>query len=85
MVGIHPVPREVDLFRVFGRELTIIGARVYEPADFDAAVQLLSTGRVPADALISHVIPLQAAAEAFAVLEGRDAMKVLVQCGPTSD
>jgi 2-desacetyl-2-hydroxyethyl bacteriochlorophyllide A dehydrogenase len=85
MVGIHPVPREVDLFRVFWRELTIIGARVYEPADFDAAVQLLSTGRVPADALISHVIPLQAAAEAFAVLEGRDAMKVLVQCGPTSD
>jgi 2-desacetyl-2-hydroxyethyl bacteriochlorophyllide A dehydrogenase len=81
MVGIHSVPREVDLFRVFWRELTIIGARVYEPGDFDWAVHLLSTGQVPADALISHVIPLQEAAEAFAVLESRDAMKVLVECG----
>jgi 2-desacetyl-2-hydroxyethyl bacteriochlorophyllide A dehydrogenase len=83
MVGIHPQPREVDLFRVFWRELTIIGARVYEPDDFASAVRLLSTGRVPADALISHVIALEDAAEAFAVLEGRDAMKVLVECGPS--
>jgi hypothetical protein len=32
--------------------------------------------------LISHVIPLEDAAEAFVVLEGQHAMKVLVECGP---
>jgi 2-desacetyl-2-hydroxyethyl bacteriochlorophyllide A dehydrogenase len=80
MVGIHPTPREVDLFRVFWRELSVIGARVYEPEDFDLAARLLSTGDIPADALISHVIPLENAAEAFAVLERRGAMKILVDC-----
>jgi (R,R)-butanediol dehydrogenase/meso-butanediol dehydrogenase/diacetyl reductase len=80
MVGIHSVPREVDLFRVFWRELTVIGARVYERGDFDAAVQLLSTGRIPADALISRIVPLDDAAEALAVLERGEAMKILVDC-----
>ena len=32
VVGIHPQPVPVDLHRVFWRELTLIGARVYERA-----------------------------------------------------
>lgn len=82
LVGIHSAPREVDLFRIFWRELTLIGARVYEPGDFDTAVQLLSTGQIPAEALISHVTPLDNAAEAFAILERGGAMKVLIDCQP---
>ncbi len=80
MVGIHPVPREVDLFRVFWRELSVIGARVYEPEDFESAVRLLHSGRVPSTAMISHVVPLDRAADAFARLEQGGAMKVLVDC-----
>ena len=34
-VAIHSTPPPVNLFRVFWRELTLIGARVYERADFD--------------------------------------------------
>lgn len=80
MVGIHPVPREVDLFRIFWRELSVIGARVYEPEDFEAAVHLLHSGHVPSTAMISHVVPLDHAADAFARLEQGGAMKVLVDC-----
>ena len=47
MVAIHSTPREVDLFRVFWRELTVIGARVYERQDFETAVRLVSTGDIP--------------------------------------
>ena len=65
-VGIHPQPREVDLHRIFWRELTIIGARVYERADFERAVDLVAAGAIPADALISGVVPLADAADAFA-------------------
>ena len=36
VVGIHPVPREVSLHRVFWRELSIVGARVYQRRDFEA-------------------------------------------------
>ena len=80
LVGIHSAPREVDLFRVFWRELTIVGARVYEARDFETATQMLATGRVPAEALISQVVPLAHAAEAFTVLERGEAMKILVDC-----
>jgi (R,R)-butanediol dehydrogenase / meso-butanediol dehydrogenase / diacetyl reductase len=81
MVAIHPTPREVDLFRVFWRELSIVGARVYQRPDFERAVELVASAAIPADALISQVYPILHAAEAFAALERGGVMKVLVECG----
>ncbi len=78
VVAIHPTPRPVDLQRVFWRELRILGARVYEREDFDRAVQLIVDGVIPADELITDVVPLEATAEAFARLEAGTAMKMLV-------
>jgi (R,R)-butanediol dehydrogenase/meso-butanediol dehydrogenase/diacetyl reductase len=82
IVGIHSQPRPIDLFRVFWREVTILGARVYETEDFRAAVELLATkGAIPVDALITHVRPISEAADAFRALEADgDAMKVLIDC-----
>ena len=81
MIAIHPQPRPLDLFRLFWRELTVIGARVYERADYERAVELLANGVVPADVLISAVVPLAQAPEAFVQLEeGSGVMKVLVDC-----
>ena len=85
LVAIHPAPKPVDLQRVFWRELTLVGARVYEPADFARAVELVADGIVPADALVSAVLPLPDTAEAFAALDrGGSVMKVLVDCQPVS-
>lgn len=82
VVGIHPAPRSVDLFRVFWRELTLIGARVYRRADVDEAVSLIAAGMVPVGSLISHVLPLSQAAEGFRLLDaGAGAMKILIRCG----
>jgi (R,R)-butanediol dehydrogenase/meso-butanediol dehydrogenase/diacetyl reductase len=81
VVAIHPGPVPVDLHRVFWRELTLIGARVYERRDFEQAVALVASGGVPADALISKVEPLTRTPEAFATLEaGGEVMKVLIDC-----
>jgi 2-desacetyl-2-hydroxyethyl bacteriochlorophyllide A dehydrogenase len=81
-VGIHPEPRVVDLHRVFWRELSILGARVYERSDFEHAAALLAEGSVPAAALITQTVPLDSAAEAFDLLAaGSEVMKVLVDCG----
>ncbi len=84
MVAIHSTPREVNLFRVFWRELTILGARVYQRADFERAVELVASGAVPAQVLISQVYPIDRAAEAFAALESGGVVKVLVDCGGSS-
>jgi (R,R)-butanediol dehydrogenase/meso-butanediol dehydrogenase/diacetyl reductase len=81
VVAIHAQPVAVDLFRVFWRELELIGARVYERPDFERAVELLATGGIPAAELISAVEPLDRTPEAFAALEsGADVVKVLIDC-----
>ncbi|MGD1049931.1 MAG: alcohol dehydrogenase catalytic domain-containing protein [Solirubrobacteraceae bacterium] len=80
VVAIHSAPPPVDLFRVFWRELTLIGARVYERPDFEQAVALLADGVVPAGRLITAVEPIERVAEAFAELESGRAMKILIDC-----
>ena len=80
VVAIHSTPPPVDLFRVFWRELTIVGARVYERPDFDDAVRLLADGKIPVDALVTDVVPLAETAAAFEALDAGTAMKILVDC-----
>ena len=80
IVAIHATPKPVDLFRVFWRELTLIGARVYERIDFERAVALIADGVIPGDVLITHVEPLERAPSAFAALESGAALKVLIDC-----
>ncbi|WP_181807448.1 zinc-dependent alcohol dehydrogenase [Streptomyces shenzhenensis] len=81
LVAIHPRPREVNLHRFFWRELTLVGARLYDRSDFERAVALVSEGSVPAGRLISKVVPLTDAPAAFEALEsGGDVMKILLDC-----
>jgi 2-desacetyl-2-hydroxyethyl bacteriochlorophyllide A dehydrogenase len=79
VVGIHAEPHPVDLFRVFWRELQLLGARVYEPEDFDQAISLAAEGALPLHRLVTSVVPLENLAEAFQRLDsGGEAVKVLV-------
>ncbi|MEU2339154.1 alcohol dehydrogenase catalytic domain-containing protein [Streptomyces sp. NPDC006654] len=81
LVAIHPRPREVNLHRFFWRELTLVGARLYDRSDFEQAVALVADGTIPAERLISKVVPLTQAPAAFEALEGGgDVMKILVDC-----
>jgi 2-desacetyl-2-hydroxyethyl bacteriochlorophyllide A dehydrogenase len=84
-VAIHPKPREVNLHRFFWRELTLVGARLYDRADFETAISLITDGTIPAHLLISRVVPLTEALDAFAALEaGGDVMKVLLDCNDST-
>ncbi len=81
IVAIHSHPVPVDLFRVFWRELKILGARVYTRRDFERAVKLLASGQIPATQLISTVEPLAQVTTAFEALESGDGVvKVLLDC-----
>jgi threonine dehydrogenase-like Zn-dependent dehydrogenase len=77
-VAIHPEPREIDLQRVFWRELRILGTRVYQRADFAEAIKLLNNGVIPADLMITSVLPLDRTQQALDSLQTGGAMKVLV-------
>ena len=78
VVAVHPTPREIDLQRLFWRELTMLGARVYQRTDFEKAVELLQHGKIPAELLITKIVPLSQTQSAFADLESGRAMKILV-------
>ena len=80
VVAIHATPPPVNLFQVFWRELTLIGARVYERQDFTEAVRLLAGGGIAAHAMITRVTPLADVSLAFAELESGSAMKILLDC-----
>ncbi|WP_369220732.1 zinc-binding dehydrogenase [Streptomyces sp. R39] len=86
LVAIHAQPREVNLHRFFWRELTLVGARLYERVDFERAVALVADPDFPAGALISGVVPLTEAPSAFEALEaGGNVMKILVDCSADTE
>ena len=62
-------------------ELRIIGARVYERPDFEEAVKLVVGGTIPADELITDVMPLAETAAAIERLaSGESVVKLLIDC-----
>jgi 2-desacetyl-2-hydroxyethyl bacteriochlorophyllide A dehydrogenase len=80
MVAIHSEPKAVDLFRFFWREIKLIGARVYEPEDFDEAIALAASGTLPLDKMITQVSPLEDAKKVFENIDQNPAgMKYLLE------
>lgn len=81
VVAIHPQPVELNLFHFFWKELQMRGARVYEPEDYEKALSLLASGRLPLDKMITKTIPLGSVQQAFEELDASpNAMKVLLDC-----
>ena len=79
VVAIFSEPPPVDLFRFFWRELRLCGVRVYEPEDYDTAIELIATNALPLDQLITHrygLDGLQRALEQMAA--GDPVMKVVI-------
>lgn len=78
IVAIHGTPREVNLQRVFWRELEIVGVRVYERSDFEEAINLLTSGAIPTEKLITKRVPVTEINSAVSQLESGQAMKILI-------
>ena len=82
MVAIHAQKPQIDLFQFFWRELKLIGARVYEPEDYDKAIQIIASGGVDADTVITDVSPLADIQKAFESLDtSPTALKSLIKVG----
>lgn len=82
MVAIHAQKPTIDLFQFFWRELRLLGARVYEPADYDKAIELVASGAIDADTVITDVSPLSDIQSAFEALDASPtALKSLIKVG----
>ncbi|MEM9778697.1 MAG: alcohol dehydrogenase catalytic domain-containing protein [Pseudomonadota bacterium] len=82
MVAIHAQKPQIDLFQFFWRELQLIGARVYEPEDYDKAIALVASGVIEADTIITDIAPLSDIQTAFEALDASPtALKSLIKVG----
>ncbi|HEY6297600.1 MAG TPA: hypothetical protein VIX15_18240, partial [Streptosporangiaceae bacterium] len=79
--GLHAEPAAVDLAVVTFAELTLLGTRVYRPADLDLALGLLAAGLVDVTPLVSEVVDLADVPEALGRLERGESVKILARCG----
>jgi (R,R)-butanediol dehydrogenase / meso-butanediol dehydrogenase / diacetyl reductase len=80
MVAMPKEPLPVDLTAFALREIELIGVKVYDRSDYDAAISLVADRRVNVEALISHVLPLEQAQEGLELaLQASEAMKVLIK------
>jgi 2-desacetyl-2-hydroxyethyl bacteriochlorophyllide A dehydrogenase len=79
--GIGGAPNPVDLAQVVFKEVTLVGSRVYESRDMATALQLLGSGALRVDGLVTRTVPLElAVAEGYERLRSsRDEMKVLLE------
>jgi 2-desacetyl-2-hydroxyethyl bacteriochlorophyllide A dehydrogenase len=81
VVAIYPQPVELNLFHFFWKELTLHGARVYEPEDYKKALELMASGTLPLEKMITKVEPLDRIGDAFAAIDREGAgMKTLIDC-----
>jgi threonine dehydrogenase-like Zn-dependent dehydrogenase len=81
VVAIFSAPPAVNLFDVFWKELEVLGTRVYEPEDYENAIDFVIGGRLPLADLITSVEPLERLPAALEELERNpSAMKILVDC-----
>ena len=61
------------------RELTIVGANGSSPAHNKQALELISSGAVPVDDLITHRLPLDQVLDAIQIVAKGEAIKVTIE------
>jgi L-iditol 2-dehydrogenase len=78
-VGLFGKPVAFDLDQVVYRELTVTGSNASTPPSWLRALDLLRSGQVQTAPLISHVLPVTAWAEALALFEAGEGVKVVFE------
>jgi L-iditol 2-dehydrogenase len=86
LVGVFEEEVLVNLGLVQDRELELVGTLMYVEDDFPTALELVRTGQVKVESLITHRFPLDQAAEGFAVADSRGAaLKVVLEVRQDKD
>jgi (R,R)-butanediol dehydrogenase / meso-butanediol dehydrogenase / diacetyl reductase len=80
LVGLALAPLDLAAPPIVLKELSIRGVIAYQRAQFQAAIDMLAAGAIPVDELITEVVPLAEAEEAFRSLtaRGTDKLKILI-------
>lgn len=75
-LGVFKKPVEVDMQAVNFKEVELLGSRVYERTDFQAAIDMAMA--LPLEAIISREFPLHDVSDAFSLFRAGDVCKVMI-------
>jgi len=73
----HSLP-QVDLGKVVRREIRIYGTICYTRQEFEECLDFVEDGRVKVEPLITHHFPLKEMEQAFAVMQSKQCMKIMM-------
>jgi len=78
VVSVYKKAPEVDLAAMHFKEISLTTTRCYTKEDFQTAIDLLASGEIAADSLISHKLPLEDIQAGFEFMQRPDeSLKVL--------
>jgi L-iditol 2-dehydrogenase len=77
LVGLAPAA-EFDYTQIVRREAKVFGTWRRQPITWMRAIRLVANGVIDVKPLISHVMPMQQAEEAFKLLHERKGMKIIL-------
>jgi threonine dehydrogenase-like Zn-dependent dehydrogenase len=84
LVGLALQPLDLAAPPIVIKELSVRGVIAYQRAQFQAAIDMLAAGAIPVDELVTEIVPLEQAEEAFRTLAapGTDKVKILLTPRP---
>jgi 2-desacetyl-2-hydroxyethyl bacteriochlorophyllide A dehydrogenase len=83
LLGVLEEPVQISQLLLMFKEAEIRSSFAYRPGDFDEAIELIASGRIPAPRLVTAREPLERCARMFEELEqpGTEHIKVLLKPG----
>jgi L-iditol 2-dehydrogenase len=80
IVGVFGEKPAIDLGLVQDRELSLVGTLMYQKADYDKAIELISTGKMHLDDLVTHRFNFEQYLDAYHTIEESNGeyMKVII-------
>lgn len=81
IVGVFGRKPEVDLGLVQDRELSLIGTLMYQKPDYERAIELIESGQIRIEPLITHRFAFEDYLDAYHAIEesGGEYMKVMIE------
>ncbi len=81
LVSVFKAVTAVDLRAINFKEISLQGTRVYTRLDYEKAIKLAASNKVPLQQIITHRLPLTEAAKGFGLLkEQEEVIKVIIDC-----
>jgi L-iditol 2-dehydrogenase len=78
-IGLFGQPIELEMDQVVMKQLKITGAFAHVPSGWDRALDLMSTGQVVTEPLVTRRLPLEGWEEAFQAFGDRREIKILLE------